>query len=108
MAAKTITVDARIKKLVYCIKKEFQNSKVILFGSRAKGDAFNFSDWDLLVISNAFEGVSFRDRMDKILSLIEKPIGNDVEVFCYTEKEIKKRKKELGLIKTALETGIAL
>ncbi len=108
MAAKTIAINPKIAMLVQKIKQQFAPAQVVLFGSRARGEEMNYSDWDLLVISQKFEGVSFRDRMDKILALIEKPIGQDVEAFGYTPKEIEERKKEIGIIKTALETGIII
>ncbi|MFH1256483.1 MAG: nucleotidyltransferase domain-containing protein [Candidatus Diapherotrites archaeon] len=108
MAGKTVEISPPIRLLVKRIGEKLAPVEVILFGSRAKGDAFNSSDWDLLVISNRFEGLSFRERMDKVLSLIEKPVGQDVEVFCYTENDIQKRKNELGLVRDALETGIPI
>jgi len=43
-----------------------------------------------------FEPVSFRDRIDKILELIDGPVGQDVEPFCFTPKEIEKRKTGLA------------
>lgn len=108
MAGKTIEISKPVQALVEKAKKAFAPAQIILFGSRARGDAFNHSDWDLLVISKKFEGVSFRERMDMFLSLIEKPIGQDIEAFCYTPRETEERKNQIGFIKTALETGTAL
>lgn len=108
MAAKTIAISPEIESLEKKIKQEFAPAQVILFGSRARGEAMNYSDWDLLVISQKFESVSFRGRMDKIQELIEKPIGQDVKAFCYTPAETEKRKKEIGIIKTVIETGITI
>lgn len=108
MAGKTVTLTKPIERLVEKIEENFSPATVILFGSRASGENFNHSDWDLLVISKKFDLISFRDRIDKILELIDGPVGQDVEPLCYTPAEIEKRKNELGIIKKALETGIVL
>lgn len=106
MVQKTIAIKPEIATLVKKIKQQFSPAKVVLFGSRARNDFMNYGGWDLMVISENFEGISFRDRMDKILSLIEKPIGQDVEAFCYTPKEVEKRRKEIGLEPIPLDTPI--
>jgi len=42
-------------------------SSVVLFGSRARGDHWETSDIDLLVISAAFQGLSSGERIDLLL-----------------------------------------
>ena len=108
MAGKTVALTKPMKELVKEIGREFYPATIFLFGSRTTKDYFNYSDWDLLIISEKFEGIPFRERIDKILELYKQPIGQDVEPLCYTPKEISIRKKENGIVKNALEKGIIL
>ncbi|MBI2597841.1 MAG: nucleotidyltransferase domain-containing protein [Candidatus Diapherotrites archaeon] len=108
MAGKKIASSKQIEQLVGKIKKQFKPTIVKLFGSRTGKDYLKDSDWDLLIVSEKFEGTPYRERIDKILELSDKPIGQDIEPFCYTPKEINERKKQLGIINTALKTGIDL
>ncbi|MBS3061600.1 MAG: nucleotidyltransferase domain-containing protein [Candidatus Diapherotrites archaeon] len=105
MVGKKIRISEPVQKLVARIKQRFLPAQIILFGSRARGEERNDSDWDILIISNQFEGITFRNRIDQILQLSTEPIGQDIEPFCYTPKEIEQRKTQLGIVKTALDTG---
>lgn len=57
---------------------------LVLFGSRARGDARPDSDWDVAVVSAAFEGHSpFRRGL-----LIEPCLRPRVELVCLTPGEL--------------------
>ena len=61
MAEKTV-VEA-IKFLEKCLKEKGLNiSKIILFGSQAKGKSTEESDVDILIISNDFRGKDIFER----------------------------------------------
>ncbi len=108
MARKKVELTVPVRKAIESIRTGLAPTRIILFGSRVRGDAFVFSDWDLLVISKRFEGMPFRERLDRVLELVVEPIGQDLEPFCFTPREIKQRKKEIGFVSTALKTGIAV
>ena len=55
---------------------------VILFGSRARGDAHKFSDYDLLIIGDFKE--SFRKRWDWVIRLTP---DVSTDLFCLTPRE---------------------
>jgi predicted nucleotidyltransferase len=38
-------------------------TRALLFGSRARGEALEDSDWDLLVVSPAFRGMDYLSRV---------------------------------------------
>lgn len=95
-----------LKKLLVKIKKKFNIKKVILFGSRAKGDYFLDSDVDLLLVSPDFEGIFFSDRIGDIIYEWEGPV--DLEPLCYTPEEFEKKKKKIGIVKEAIKTGIEI
>lgn len=95
-----------LKKLLVKIKKKFNIKKVILFGSRAKGNYFLDSDVDILLVSPDFEGIFFSDRMGDIIYEWDGPV--DLEPFCYTQEEFEKKKKQIGIVKEAIKTGIEI
>jgi len=55
---------------------------VILFGSRARGDAHKYSDYDLLIIGDFKE--SFRKRWDWVIRLTP---DVSTDLFCLTPRE---------------------
>jgi predicted nucleotidyltransferase len=63
----------------------YRPSKVVVFGSRARGDALKDSDLDVLVVSSAFGGVRWLDRAVRVYE--ECDIHLDVELLCYTPEE---------------------
>ena len=69
-----------------------------LFGSRARGDYLEESDWDIMIISPEFANISFPDRATIFLRKI--PLRR-VELLCYTEKEFEDRIGEIGIVAEA-------
>ncbi|MFH1751403.1 MAG: nucleotidyltransferase domain-containing protein [archaeon] len=98
--------NPKVRKFVERVKKEFKPSAFYLFGSRAGNDFMNYSDWDFLIVSRKFEGLSFRDRIDEVLKLVDYPVGQDIEPLCYTLKEFNERKQGLNIVSEAVEKGI--
>ena len=95
-----------LRKYVGEINKKFKIEKAILFGSRARGDALNTSDVDLILISKDFQNLHFRKRMAIVLEGWDADL--DIEVLCYTPGEFERKKKEIGIIRTAVEEGIEI
>jgi predicted nucleotidyltransferase len=104
-------MDDKVVRVVSVIKKRLPDVRVILFGSRARGDHLADSDIDLILVSRTFEGIHFTDRASLILkALYEEDVrtGVDVELFCYTPEEFEGKRVEFGLVKEALREGIEL
>lgn len=79
---------------------------VLLYGSRARGDYRWNSDIDIIVCSEAFEGIRTLDRPDVVYSC---PQRGAIEPICYTPREIWQALEDNRLtILDALETGIVL
>jgi len=58
-------MNRKIFKEIQALKRQLlPNEKVILFGSQARGDAREYSDWDLLVLLNK-EKRSFSEDYDE-------------------------------------------
>ncbi|HEY9246952.1 MAG TPA: nucleotidyltransferase domain-containing protein [Candidatus Methanoperedens sp.] len=95
-----------IEKFVKRVKKAISVEKIIIFGSRARGDFLADSDVDLIIISRDFEGVPFYERMDKLILLWESPL--DLDVLCYTPEEFKIKQEEICIVRQALIEGIEI
>jgi len=80
--------------------------RAIAFGSRARGDALSTSDLDLILVSPRFAAVPFLKRPVEVLEALAYPGG--LELLCYTPEEFEEKRGEFGIVRVALEEGIAL
>jgi hypothetical protein len=94
------------KKFVKKIKKIYSPEKIILFGSRARGDNFRKSDFDFIIVSKKFEGIPFMQRLPKIYNYWDESF--DIEAVCYTPDEFMRKAKEHGIVRKAIKEGIEL
>jgi len=104
-------VDEMVLRVVEAIRRHIPDARIILFGSRARGDALKESDIDLIVVSKAFEGVGFTDRATYILKILWRegalpPV--DVDLLCYTPEEFEEMKKRISIVSEALKYGVEL
>ncbi|MBS3099137.1 nucleotidyltransferase domain-containing protein [Candidatus Pacearchaeota archaeon] len=99
--------DAKIKDFIKKVKKKYKVEKAILFGSRARGDNFNDSDYDVIIVSPDFINIFFTQRIAKMYNFW-KHYPLEIEPICYTPEEFEKMKKRIGLVKKAVEEGIEI
>ena len=90
-----------IKEIMPVIKKNFQLSRVLFFGSRVTGNAPEDSDIDVIIISDNFKNIPFILRMEYILKLVRFP--KHVDYLCYTQEEFGTIKESSSIIENALE-----
>lgn len=88
------------------IEKRFSPKNIILFGSRARGDNFRESDYDVIIVSNKFCGTHFLDRMSQVYSFWDDKCP--LEPLCYTEEEFNKKAKAAGIVRKAAKEGIMI
>lgn len=100
----------KIKRIIKRYKEELRKlgirpKKIILFGSYAKGNPREDSDIDLIVISNDFEHLNLRERLET-LGLAAGRVFEPIEALGYTEEEIRKSSKEcfIGAILNLAQT----
>jgi len=98
--------DKRLRKFLSKVRRKFEPERVLLFGSRARGDHLSSSDYNLAIISKKFRGQDFRERIIGIYELIDGPLN--VEVLCYTPEEFERRRKELSIVRRIAEEGVAI
>jgi uncharacterized protein len=78
--------DDLVREIVRRIVETAQPEKVVLFGSRARGDARPNSDIDLLVITESDEP-RYRRSAPLYVALADLPV--EVEVMVYTPQEVE-------------------
>jgi len=88
------------------LRRRYRPELVLVFGSRAGGEALAESDLDLLVVSERFRGVSFLERASVLLTDLDLPFSADV--LCYTPEEFARKRREHGIVRLALEEGLRL
>lgn len=74
-----------VAEIVRRIVRTAQPEKIILFGSRARGEARPESDFDVLVIKESNEP-SYRRDAPLYVALADLPV--EVEVLVYTPEEV--------------------
>jgi uncharacterized protein len=80
--------------------------KMYLFGSRAKGKPGRWSDFDLLIVSKAFRK---REPFRRAEGLYEKwGIDYPVDFLCYTPEEFAVLKRQVTIVKEAVDRGIEI
>jgi len=94
------------KKFAKKIKKKFNLDKVILFGSRARGDNLTTSDYDFIIVGDYFYNKLFIFRSSEFYDFWKEPV--DIEAICYTPEEFSRKLKERGIVREAAKDGIEL
>lgn len=94
------------KKFATKVRKDFETDKIILFGSRARGDYFKSSDYDFIIVSKKFLGIPFMQRLSKMYDYWDEDV--DIEAICYTPEEFARKSKEHGIVRRAIKEGIAV
>ena len=89
MAGKTIRIsNKKVEKFISTVREKYDPKAIYLFGSRARGEEMNHSDWDFSVVSEKFEGISFRDRINDLLELVDYPVGRILNRFATPLKSL--------------------
>ena len=84
--------------------KEIPIEKMILFGSRAKGKAHRWSDFDLILVSKKFKDIDSIKRPRKLYDYWE--IDYPVDFLCYTPEEFKHMKNQITIVRDAVKNGV--
>jgi len=98
--------DKAVKEFVQRLKTRLDIEKIILFGSRTKGEALKDSDYDFIIVSKDFKGVFFTERVSMLYDLWESE--TPLEALCYTPEEFERKAREISIVREALKHGIDL
>ncbi len=100
------TIIKKIEKFKEGLKNDINIEKIIFFGSRASGKPHKDSDIDLIIVSGDFRGKKFRYRAIGFYNHWN--LDLPVDFLCYTPEEFNKLKKQISIVKDAVETGIEI
>src|SRR3989344_4824817 len=95
-----------MRKFKEDIKKNIEIDRFIFFGSRARGKFKRYSDFDILIISPAFQGIPWYKRPTKLYLMWKEDYP--LELLCYTPEEIRKRMGKINIVSEALKKGIEI
>ena len=90
------------------IKRIDPKAKVVLFGSRARGDAKKDSDWDLLILIDSLNIREKEDLFRDKLYDLELETGEIISMFVYNNKDWTSRHKITPLYKSIKKEGVVL
>lgn len=99
-------VEGFREKYLESLVKEFRPSLVLAFGSRVRGDNLKGSDLDLVIVSEAFEGIPFPNRAFGVLEGLD--IMEAMDLLCYTKQEFERKKKQIGIVRIAVREGLVI
>ena len=103
MALSEAKINEIIKGFILTLSQEIPIKEVILFGSYAHGKPKEYSDIDLAVISDWFEGRPKIENM-QYLSRIAATYNSLIEALPFTEKEYKNLDKR-SFLASIVKTG---
>ena len=103
-----VKIPDKVKEIIdqYLVALNDNNIPVkqaILFGSYAKGNYDDWSDIDLALVSEVFEGIRIKDRGK--IRLITLNVSSNIEVLPYNPKDFN---AEDPFVKEIMETGIKI
>lgn len=80
-------IEMVVRAYIKEVSKTYRVEQVILFGSYARGNATEFSDIDLAIVSSDFHG---KPEMDILQDLSRKTLNIDtsLEVLAFTPEEL--------------------
>jgi hypothetical protein len=87
-------------------KKKIPVQFLLLFGSRARGDARADSDYDLIVVSKHFANIPWLKRSLPCYDAWDYNTGADI--LCYTPEEYERKKKGLNVVSIAAAEGVEI
>lgn len=108
--AQAVERDERVarfrREVLPALVARYRPERVIVFGSRARGDALKHSDLDLLIVAAAFREVPWLERGPRVVEECDIRLG--AELLCYTPEEYTRKLAELGIVRTATAEGVEL
>lgn len=105
MGQATPDIQRVVGELVAAVSRRARVERVILFGSRARGDASSDSDIDLLVVSADFGQDVLADYALLYLSL--PPVNVDVDLIPSTPEQLASAEPE-SFLASVLEDGVVI
>lgn len=99
--------DSRITDFLQRVRRKYNISQAIFFGSRARGEHLKDSDYDIILVSKDFKDIFFSQRSALMYDFWQHwPI--EIEPLCYTPEEFEAKKGQIGIVSEAIKEGVFL
>jgi predicted nucleotidyltransferase len=98
-----------INEIVRMANLKYPDSEIYLYGSRARGDSKNFSDWDLLILLNR-QNIPFdveTEVMDDFYD-VELETGAVISPLIYSKSDWDERHSMTPLFENIKKEGIRI
>jgi len=103
------TVPTILRRFAESLQHRIGAERVLLFGSHARGGAAPDSDFDLIIVSRHFEGVSQREREIGLRDIFYDLGGNaPMDLICLTPDEFDRARSGINLVAAVLPETIEL
>jgi predicted nucleotidyltransferase len=91
------------------IKEKNSKADVILFGSHARGEAHNDSDWDILILLDSLNVTRETEKeYREELFDVELEVGEPISTFVYSKNDWETRHSVTPLYKSIKRDGILI
>lgn len=100
------SITHQLKHFKKKVAKDMPLQKLILFGSRAEGKTGRDTDVDLVIVSNSFKKLDFFERGARMYDYWN--LDYPVDFLCYTPEEFNKLKRQITIVREAVEHGIEI
>ena len=90
------------------ITREFAPAEVWVWGSRVYGEPDEYSDVDMVLVSDRFEGIPFWKRralFRQVTGIADDPNAQVVDVLCYTRGEFQEKASSPTVVREAVQRG---
>lgn len=97
-----------LQRVKHNISEIDPTAKVILFGSRARGDERKDSDWDILVLTSYPVDLEKERKFRNHLYDLELETGEPFSLFAYSESDWNSRQKVTPFYFNVIKEGVEL
>ncbi len=94
----------QLVKELHQFKQKTNIEQLYLFGSRVTGKTHRWSDVDLIAISRQFRRKGLLERAKPLY--LSWNLKYPVDFLCYTPEEFNKFKRQISIVREAVEHGI--
>jgi predicted nucleotidyltransferase len=105
MKRKTKYISQLIRTYVNSIDND---AEVILYGSRARGDERNDSDWDILILTDYSVDITQERKFRDKLYDLELETGEPFSVFVYSKSEWQTKQRITPFFYNVTHEGLVL
>lgn len=102
------TREIVLSRIKHQVQEIDPSAKVILYGSRARGDARPDSDWDILILVKSDVDISAEQLFRHKLYDVELELGESFSTYVYNQSQWKSKYRMTPLYKNIAKEGLTI